>query len=307
MKKILKIEEMSGDDHIIYVDTDSVFASAIPIIDKTMTLVDKSDEKQMTEAILKVASDVQIFINKFYDVMAVKFFNVKKHRFDIKQEVISKSSFWLAKKRYCQLIINKGGVVCDEIEIKGIDVVRTGFPIIFRKFMSKFISDILNKVRRDNIDGDILEFLTNISGLTMIELAKNTSVKFKSLKRDKNYNPKDRGRFQSISGSPAPVKGALMYNDLLEHWGLTKFVPPIFSGQKIKWLYLKENEFGISALSFKADGTDPKQILEFLEKYIDRNGMYEHELKGKLKSFYDILGWSFPSFETKKAEQFFNF
>jgi DNA polymerase elongation subunit (family B) len=120
--------------------------------------------------------------------MAKRFFNIEKHRFDIKQEVISKSSFWLAKKRYCQLIINKAGLPVDELEIKGIDVVRTGFPAIFRKFMKEFIVDILKKVDQRKIDDDIIKFLEDINTLSVVELAKNTSVKFISLDKTKNEN-----------------------------------------------------------------------------------------------------------------------
>ena len=57
----------------------------------------------------------------------------------------------------------------------------------------------------------------------------------------------------------------------------------------------------------KADGTDPKQIMEFIEQYIDRNAMYEQELKTKLADFYSILKWDYPSVESRKAEEFFNF
>jgi len=307
MKNIVKIEEIDQCDHVLYVDTDSAFASAVPIIQKTMSNVDLNDEKQMTDAILKIASDVQIYVNKFYDVMAQKFFNIEQHRFDIKQEVISKSSFWLAKKRYCQLIINKGGVVCDEMEVKGIDVVRTSFPATFRKFMNKFLMDMLKKVDRKEVDDTIIQFLENIKELNILDLAKTTSVKFSSQATRKEYNPKSRKPFQIILGSPAQVKSALMYNDLLKHWGLTKHVPPIFNGQKIKYVYLKENSFGIDAMALKADGTDPKEILEFVEKYIDRTAMYDHELKSKLVAFYSILKWDYPSLGSKKAAEFFEF
>lgn len=301
-----KVLEKDGD-YVVYVDTDSAFASAVPIIEKTMPEVDLKDEKQMTEAILKVASDVQSFVNKFYDVMAKRFFNIDKHRFDIKQEVISKSSFWLAKKRYCQLIINKAGLPVDELEIKGIDVVRTGFPAVFRKFMKQFIVDVLKKVDQRKIDDDIVKFLEEINTLSVIELAKNTSVKFISLDKTKNYNPKERKPFQTMKGTPAQVKAALMYNDLIEKWGLTKHVQPIFNGQKIKWVYIRDNEYGIDALAMKADGNDPKEMLEFIEKYIDRKAMYEQELKSKLNDFYAILKWEYPSLESRKAEEFFSF
>jgi len=302
------LNETEGD-WVIYTDTDSCFASALPIIEKNMPKIDQNDEKQMTEAILKVTGEVQSFVNKFYDMMAVRFFNIEKHRFDAKQEVIAKTGFWLAKKRYAQFIINKGGIVCDEMEVKGIDVVRTSFPIQFRKFMQQFLDDILRKTDKSIIDQNILNFLeSNLINSPVIEIAKNTSVKFKSGGETKtDYNPKSRNKFKYIKGTTAQAKAALFYNDLLQHWELDKIVPPIFHGQKIKWVYLKNNEYGSECIALKADGTDPDRIMNFINQYVDRNAMYEQELKGKLLDFYQILKWDYPSVESRKAEEFFNF
>jgi len=297
----------SDTDYVIYVDTDSVFVSALPIIQKTMSDIDFNDETQMTDAILKVCEETQSYVNKMFDVMALRLFNLKTHRFDAKQEVIAKTSFWLAKKRYAQFIINKGGVVCDELEVKGIDVVRSSFPAKFRTFMKQFLIDLLKKVPVDVLDKNILEFKASMKDLNVIDLAKTTSVKFMSQDKKKNYNPKTRQAFQIMSGSPAAVKAAIYYNDLLNKFELTKIIPPIFHGQKIKWVYLKQNEYDIDCLAMKADGTDPDQILEFIEKYIDRNTMYEQELKSKLIDFYRVLGWSYPDENDAKASEFFGF
>jgi DNA polymerase elongation subunit (family B) len=246
-------EDAKGEDYVIYVDTDSCFASALPIIKKTMPDIDMNDEKQMTEAILKVTGEAQNYVNKMFDVMALRLFNVKNHRFDAKQEVISKSSFWLAKKRYCQFIINKGGVECDELEVKGIDVVRTSFPAKFRVFMKEILIDFLKNVDEQTINKKILDF------------------------------------------------------NLLEKYGLTKIIPPIFHGQKIKWVYVKQNEFGVECMAMKADGTDPQPILDFIEKYIDRDAMYEQELKSKLMEFYNVLKWDYPNENWEAAANFFEF
>jgi DNA polymerase elongation subunit (family B) len=300
------LNEKEGD-WVIYTDTDSCFASALPIIKKNMPDIDLNDEKAMTEAILKVTGDVQSFVNKFYDVMAKRYFNIEKHRFDAKQEVIAKTSFWLAKKRYAQFIINKAGIECDEMEVKGIDVVRTSFPIRFRKFMQKFLDDMLRKLPKDQIDASILEFKDKMSTYPVIEIAKNTSVKFKSQNGDNDYNPKTRHPFQFIDGTPAQAKAALAYNDLLKTWKLDRDVPEIFHGQKIKWVYLKQNQYGIEGIAMKADGTDPDRIMEFIEQYVDRNAMYEQELRGKLLDFYNVLNWSYPNETDVKLEEFFSF
>ena len=302
------LNETDGD-WVIYTDTDSCFASALPIIQKNMPDIDTNDEKAMTEAILKVTGEVQSFVNKFYDMMSLRFFNIEKHRFDAKQEVIAKTGFWLAKKRYAQFIINNGGLVVNEMEVKGIDVVRTSFPIQFRKFMQQFLNDILRKTDKQVIDQNILTFLDkNLVDSPVIEIAKNTSVKFKSGGESKtDYNPKTRSKFKYIKGTTAQAKAALFYNDLLQHWGLDKMVPPIFHGQKIKWVYLKSNEYGSECIALKADGTDPDQIMEFINKYVDRTAMYEQELKGKLMDFYNILNWDYPNQTDKTLGEFFSF
>lgn len=294
-------------DHVIYQDTDSCFCGALPLIRFKYPGIDENNVEAMTKAILDVCTDVQLYVNKSFDVMAKTLFNVDAHRFDAKQEVIAKTGFWLVKKRYTQLIINKGGVAVDEMEVKGIDVVRTSFPIRFRSFMTEFLLDILNKVDKSIIDEKILSFRENIFKLSTVEVAKNTSVKFVSPRTGANYNPKTRRPFQFVTKSPAQVKAALAYNDLLTLWGLDTKFQPILTGQKIKWVYIKQNQYDISELAFKADDTDPDQILQFINENVDRETIYESELKGKLKDFYDVLRWTFPDVNSKNADLFFDF
>ena len=52
--------------------------------------INEDSDEQMIPAILSVAKEVEGHINKVYDVMAYKMFNVDSHRFDIKQETIAK-------------------------------------------------------------------------------------------------------------------------------------------------------------------------------------------------------------------------
>jgi DNA polymerase elongation subunit (family B) len=295
------------DDHVIYSDTDSCFVSAMPIIKHTMPDIDITDDGQMTAAILKVCTDVQTYVNQMFSVMALELFNLESHRFDAKQEVIAKTGFWLAKKRYTQLIINKGGVPISEMEVKGIDVVRTSFPLKFRSFMSSFLMDMLNKKDKSIIDDSIIDFKKGMDKLLITDIAKNTSVRFISKNLKSDYNPPTRSAFNFVNKTPAQVKAGLAYNDLVDLWKLDKKVQKIMHGQKIKWVYLCQNEYGIDCLAIKADGTDPKKILDFIELYVDRNAMYEKELKSKLQGFYTVLNWDFPDENMRHAAQFFDF
>ena len=301
-------------DRVIYVDTDSCFVDAVPIIKHKFPNVDLKDDTAMTNAIMEVATEVQAYVNQFYDIMAKRFFNLNIHTFDAKQELISKTALWLAKKRYAQWIIHKEGALLKEpeLEVKGIDVVRSSFPLAFRAFMKGFLKNLLTNSPKESLDGDLLEFKEQVKTLDVLDIAKNTSVKYVSADGKHNYDPESRKPFQIISGTPAQVKACLHYNDLLTGWGLNKTYERIHHGQKIKWVYVKDNEYGIEVIAMKGDGNDAPKILDFINKYVDRTAMFEKELKSKFanakkEGIYDVLKWEFPNPSMKTASNFFDF
>jgi DNA polymerase elongation subunit (family B) len=297
----------NSGDWVIYSDTDSCFVDAIPIIKKRFPEVDFKDEKVVTDAIMVVTTEVQNYVNNFYNVMAKRFFNLDKHAFDAKQEVISKTSFWLAKKRYAQWIIHKEGHLLKEpeLEVKGIDVVRTSFPAAFRKFMEGFLRKMLAGTPQKELDTLILDFKKDLKHLPVVDIAKNTSVKFVSKDGVYNYNPEDRKPFQIIKGSTAQCKAALHYNDILTKWELDKQSEPIRHGQKIKWVYLMENPYGLDLIALKGDDTDADRMVQFVDTYVDRTKMFENELKSKMIEFYKVFKWEFPNSSMVIANQFF--
>jgi len=306
-KQALETDEEG--DWVIYSDTDSCFVDSVPIIKKRYPNIDLDNDDEMTKAIMEVTSEVQSYVNKFYNVMAKRFFNLDKHAFDAKQEVISKSSFWLAKKRYAQWIIHKEGALLKEpeLEVKGIDVVRTSFPASFRKFMDTFLRKLLTSSPKTDLDEMILKFRDSIKDLDVVDIAKNTSVKFVSKDGVHNYNPESRRPFQFVLGTPAQVKAGIAYNDLLAKWGIQKKYEPIYHSQKIKWVYLQNNPYDLDALAMKGDGTDADEILQFINQYVDRRKMFEQELKSKLIDFYDVFKWEFPNPSMATAATFFEF
>ena len=179
-------KELGKDkDYCIYTDTDSVFYSAIPLVQKDFPNADLNDDKFMTEKILETANVVQEFINKSYDLFAKKFLNCDSHRFDIKQECVAKSAFWVTKKRYGQWIINDGGVTCDKLDVKGLDIVRSSFPPAMRDLMTQVLKDILGDVDKDEIDEKIMKFKKEMKTTDIMNIALPTGVrkltKFKSV------------------------------------------------------------------------------------------------------------------------------
>lgn len=290
-------------DYNIYIDTDSCFFSALPLVKHRFPDIDTNDDQLMTEKIYAIANESQEFINQFYDVFAKKYFNIDSHRFEIKQEMIAKSGLWVAKKRYAQWIIADNGVTINKLDVKGLDVVRSSFPKAFQKFMSNILISILNGASKDEIDNMILDMRKNIHNIDIVDLAKNSSLN----NLIKYRGQVDVNRINAFAkGTPAQVKGAIAYNRLLEHYKCPYKYIPFRDGDKLKWLYLKDNPFGIETLAFRGD-SDPKEIKKFIAKYFDPDYMFVSELNNKLEDFYKALKWKLPSSNTKIINEFFEF
>ncbi len=294
-------------DYCIYTDTDSVFYPSIPLIQKDYPEADLSDDKFMTEQILSVARNVQDYINKSYDLFAERLLNVRGgHRFDIKQECVAKSAFWVTKKRYGQWIINDGGVKCDKLDVKGLDIVRSNFPKAMRELMTDVLKNILSNEDKDIIDNKILNFKTDMKEFSLENIALPTGVK--GIKKYTNRNK--RGKFNLKigftdlkKGAPVHVKAAIRYNDLLKHYKLTNY-EDIRGSEKIKWVYLKDNPFSIESIAFKGYD-DPPEIMNFIKEHIDYEKLYRGALEKKIKMFYEALDWNLPLDKKNTLERFF--
>ena len=301
--KLLKDDK----DYCIYTDTDSVFYSALPLVKNRLPNADTTDDKFMTEQILDIASEVQTYINKSYDYFAKNFLNIQdEHRFEIKQEVIAKSAFWVTKKRYGQWIINDGGTPCEKLDVKGLDIVRSSFPPSFRDFMTKVLKAILAKVGKERIDEFILNFKKSLHNETVENIALPTGVKGikKYTKKKTTRGFGGKSMFTDMEkGAPVYVKASVVYNDLLKHFNANN-CESIKNASKIRWVYLKDNPFNIDAIAFKGYD-DPKEIMDFIIKYIDRDKLFNKALKKKIQMFYDSMKWDMPVDKKTSIERFF--
>ncbi len=286
-----------------YTDTDSTFVSSLPLIEKRYPNFDESDEKFMIEKTNEIASEIQSYVNKMYDQYAIHFHNTSDHRWQIKQEYVAKSGLWIAKKRYAQWVIFKEGKPTDKMDIKGLDVVRSSFPTEFKTIMKETLWYILKQRSKNDTTDLIMDFKNKIQDSPILDVMKNTGVK--------NITKYTKGRktlsgYQS--GTPVHVKSAINYNDMLKHLGINKHAKnfaEIQNGDKIKWAYLKSNSMGFDTIALRGY-EDPKQLTEFVEEYIDRNKIFDREIRGKLDDFYASMNWDkLP--ENNNMNKFFSF
>ena len=291
-------------DSNIYIDTDSVFFSAVPLMDKRYPNWKEQDQDTIAGYVNVIAEEMQDYLNDFYNILSKKIFNVDKdkHRLEIKKEYVAKAGLWIAKKRYAQWIISDNGVPVDKLDVKGLDVKRSSFPKAFQEIMSDVLISILRGQTEEEITEKVLTFKKSMTELDIKNIAKNSAVKNLT-----KYMPKGKRNLFSVGkGTPAHVKAAIMYNDALKHFNAPFKHEPMRDGDKIKWVYLKENPLGLDGLGFFGYN-DPKDVNNFLETYTDHNKIFERELRKKLQDFYDAIGWGEVISEQKTAEKFFSF
>jgi len=294
----------TNDDHVIYVDTDSIFVSALPLVKNRFPDADVTDDEFMTKQILSIAKEVQDFINSGYNYFAKKFLNIKgEHRFDIKQECVAKSAFWVTKKRYGQWIINNGGVKCNKLDVKGFDIVRSNFPVAFKNLMSTVLKDILENVEKPIIDRKILDFKKDMKKSDLQDIATPTGVKGLTKFVDKSKKSSKVMFTPLLKGAPVHVKAAIAYNDLLKYFKL-KNTERIKNNEKIKWVYLKDNPYNVQGIAFKGYD-DPPEVMDFIMKYIDYDKILNKALDAKLQAWYDALQWAEPIDVRNTLERFF--
>ncbi len=169
--------------------------------------------------------------------------------------------------------------------------------------MARMLRDILQGKSNEAVDAELLEFKQSLSSLDVALIAKGGAVKEIS-KYDRGGKNKQLGDFEK--GTPAHIKAGITYNRLLKHFNCPFKYEPMKDGDKIKWVYLKQNPFGLDTAAFKGY-QDPPEILEFIQKYIDVDRIFEAELENKMDDFYKALGWEKSSFSSKKLEEFFSF
>ncbi len=86
---------------------------------------------------------------------------------------------------------------------------------------------------------------------------------------------------------------------------MNKKYPRFVVGDKMFYIYLKDNPYKIEVLGFNGYN-DPEEIINFIEKYADKERMFESVLLNKLQGLYDDLKWGVINLNTF-TNKFFTF
>jgi len=285
LNKLFKTE---GKDYVLACDTDSMYITLDKLVDEVFKerANPESDDYDITKIVdfLDTAAQKKLepFIDKNYQDLAT-YVNAYDQKMVMKREIISDKAIWTAKKRYIMNVYDNEGVRYEKPKLKmmGIEAVRSSTPSSCRDNIKRALDVIMNKDEKATIEF-IEQFKEEFKSLPFEEVAFPRGCKGLSKYRDA----------ASIyrKGSPIHVRGALVFNKLLQDYKLDMNYEPVQEGDKIKFCYLKlpnparENVIAVS-------NTLPRKL--GLDKYIDYDKQFEKAFLEPIKTILDAVGWEF--------------
>jgi hypothetical protein len=278
--------------HVIASDTDSAYFTLTKLIQKLYPDSDSWPREKRIEALLKITDKIQERANTNLNQISHQFFNIQsKHHFVLKQEVIAEKAYWSGKRRYAMYIVNKEGIPIEELEMKGMDIMKSNFPPLFRNFGENLIKNILFGKPKEEIDKDVMEFKKMVGEIEWINLLKPTGLK--KMGEYIERKPMAGDLFSKLKlKCPINTKAAIIYNDFLRYKNLTIKYPEFTIGDKMYIAYLKSNPYQIDVIGYNGYN-DPPEITGLINKYIDRDGLFDGIMRNKLENLYSDLKWDF--------------
>jgi len=164
-------------DYVVTSDTDSLFIQVKDLVLQRYPETKTKDE--YIKATLEITTEIQKAANDNIDRVTRDYFNVgtREHYFELKQEVIIERGYFAGKRRYAMYIVNKEGVTVDELDMKGLDLMKSNMTPMYSKFGEKLIQDIMFGKAKAEIDQQIIDFKKYVKDIPIELLAKPTGVK----------------------------------------------------------------------------------------------------------------------------------
>ena len=280
LNKILETDKL---DYVIASDTDSVYITFDKLVDKLFPKGGSTEK--IVNFLDKIATEkLEPFIDKSYQHLAGEM-NAYGQKMFMKREVIADKGIWTAKKRYILNVWDSEGVRYKEpkMKIMGIEAVKSSTPAACREKLKQALPIIMSGDEK-MLNSFIQEFREEFMKLPPEDIAYPRSC---------NGVQKFRGDSQLFkSGAPIHVKGAILYNFLLEKNKLDSKYVKIQEGDKIRFLHLKQpNVYVSTAFSFMTNV--PKEL--DIHKYIDYDTQYEKAFVEPIKFIAEKINWSIDS------------
>ena len=278
-----KLLETKNEDFVIASDTDSVYITFDRLVSRVFK--DGAETSKIINFLDTIAKEkLEPFIDKSYQALA-KTVNAYDQTMIMGREAIADRGIFVAKKRYILNVWDSEGVRYSKpkVKIMGIEAVKSSTPAPCRKKLKEGLKIIMSGNEKE-LNTFIQEFREKF-----IELPPEDIAYPRSCNGVKKYRGTDR-LFKNRA--PIHVKGAILYNYLIEKNKLTNKYPSILEGDKIRFLHMKEpNIYQSSSFSFIT--FMPKEL--DLHRFIDYDKQFEKSFVEPLKFITDKMNWLIDS------------
>ncbi len=169
-------------DYVIYIDTDSLFISINEFLKDNIGLNEWNtiDYKKRVEYILRISEVISEYVNeRVFDETQLLDYNsqIKDFKIAFKQEIVSRNVLFSKKKKYAQWVVNKEGIDKDNIEVTGLDIVRSDSSERVREMLMDIMVDILKGAENDTIRIKIDKYRRELISVRPEEICVNIGVK----------------------------------------------------------------------------------------------------------------------------------
>ena len=287
-----KILETKDVDYVIASDTDSVYITFDELVSKVYP--EGTDTNTIVNFLDKAAKEkLEPHINNAYQALA-KVTNAYENKMVMGREAIADKGIWTAKKRYILNLYDMEGVRFKEpkLKIMGLESVKSSTPAPCREKLKEAIRIIMGG-DEEMLNTFIQDFREEFMTLPPEDIAYPRSC---------NGLKKFRGTDRLFAlGAPKHVKGAILYNHLVDENKLGNKYVSIQEGDKVKFVNLKDNIYQASAFSFMTKIPPELEILPM----VDYTSQYEDSFLAPLRVITDKMNWILKNDEVGTLEDFF--
>jgi DNA polymerase elongation subunit (family B) len=274
-----KLLKTNGVDYVIASDTDSIYLNLGPLVEKVWQ--DKPNNEIVDLLNRACEAKIEPFIDKSYEELK-NYMNAFDQKMQMKREVIADKGIWTGKKHYILNVYDSEGVRYAEpkMKIMGIEAVKSSTPMVCRDKIKDALK-IVMKGNESELQDFIAEFRAEFFTLPFEDVAFPRGVSGLTKYRD--------AKDLYAKGTPIHVRGAIVYNHLLEKRKLTKKYQTIKEGEKIKFCYMKTpNPFQENVLSIPT--VLPKEF--GVESYIDYDTQFDKTFVDPLRNIISTINWT---------------
>lgn len=276
-------KELQKTPCVIYNDTDSVYITIKPLVDK-LSLRFKTKAGRVTKEIHNLVDDIETHLNKEIKAWGTNVLNSSDCRFVFKRESICDVGLFLQKKRYILHVLDDEGIPVNKFKYTGVEVARTTMPKAIKPYVKKIIETMLITKDFNETNNVLNEAYDKFKSLPLEDIAFVMGISRYKTESDSGVCD----GFNTYKGMPIHVKGAYYYNLLIDRHNLTNKYESIGSGDKVRYFYVKQpNKYGIKTMAYKY--YFPQEFRDILLP--DTELMFSKIIYSVVERLYDSVNW----------------